>query len=145
MIEYRDNKQKPQMYRFQAEASGCDIGIINDADACQKASLRVTQDLELNVLESTFTAFPVQGVTGTLVLGESHYAIHTWPERNGYAFVDILTCSPFKKPEVAPKSIIRHYRAEKIYYDFSIPIVTSELTAEEVYSRIKEQPVFIEV
>lgn len=35
------------------------------------------------------------GVTGTLIIAESHISIHTFPEREGYAFIDIFSCKPF--------------------------------------------------
>jgi S-adenosylmethionine/arginine decarboxylase-like enzyme len=38
-----------------------------------------------------FHQFAPQGVSGTIVIAESHMSVHTWPE-NGYAAVDIFTC-----------------------------------------------------
>ena len=43
------------------------------------------------VLGSKFHRFSPQGVTGYLLLAESHISIHTWPEY-GYAAVDVFTC-----------------------------------------------------
>ncbi len=41
--------------------------------------------------------FPEQGITGVVLLAESHIAIHTWPECS-YAAVDIFTCGRRTKP-----------------------------------------------
>jgi len=44
------------------------------------------------VLGTRFHPFgPGQGVTGVLLLAESHISIHTWPE-HGYAAVDVFMC-----------------------------------------------------
>ncbi len=48
------------------------------------------------VVEARFHRFEPHGVSGFLVLAESHLALHTWPER-GYAALDIFTCG---EPEV---------------------------------------------
>ena len=42
-------------------------------------------------MQTVFHEFEPQGVTGVIVLSESHLSIHTWPE-TGYAAVDFYTC-----------------------------------------------------
>jgi S-adenosylmethionine decarboxylase proenzyme len=44
-----------------------------------------------NIVASVFQPFEPQGVTGVVVVEESHLSIHTWPE-HGYAAVDFFTC-----------------------------------------------------
>lgn len=41
-----------------------------------------------------------QGVTGVVLLAESHISIHTWPE-NGFAALDIFMCGDRVKPDLA--------------------------------------------
>jgi S-adenosylmethionine decarboxylase proenzyme len=48
-------------------------------------------------LKVSIHKFPEQGITGVVLLAESHIAIHTWPECN-YAAVDIFTCGEKTKP-----------------------------------------------
>lgn len=38
--------------------------------------------------------FEPWGVTGFLLLKESHISVHTWPEEDGFAAVDIFPCGP---------------------------------------------------
>lgn len=45
------------------------------------------------VLGETFHQFQPQGVTGILLLAESHLSVHTWPEHE-HAAVDLFTCGP---------------------------------------------------
>ena len=47
-----------------------------------------------------------QGVTGVVVLAESHISIHTWPEHN-YAAIDVFMCGD----RVAPERSLDHLRA----------------------------------
>jgi len=52
------------------------------------------------VLEVLTYKFSPQGITGVVLLAESHIAIHTWPEI-GYAAVDVFTCGDKARPEIA--------------------------------------------
>ena len=61
--------------------------------------------------------FPVRGMTGVLVLAESHIAIHTWPEEQ-YIAIDFFTCGQKTQPLRAleylkkvfiPKKVKVHY------------------------------------
>jgi S-adenosylmethionine/arginine decarboxylase-like enzyme len=45
----------------------------------------------ITVINSTSHTFPGGGFTGLILLGESHAAIHTWPE-HGRAWVELATC-----------------------------------------------------
>jgi len=44
-----------------------------------------------HIVETLFHQFNPYGVSGVIVISESHFTIHTWPEHN-YAAVDIFTC-----------------------------------------------------
>jgi S-adenosylmethionine decarboxylase proenzyme len=43
------------------------------------------------IVTDVFHTFSPHGVSGVIVIAESHVAIHTWPE-HGYAAVDIFSC-----------------------------------------------------
>ena len=45
-----------------------------------------------SILRSVFQRFDPHGVSGVVVIAESHIAVHTWPEY-GYAAVDLVTRS----------------------------------------------------
>ena len=57
-------------------------------DLCVKAA----RDAGLTVVGERFYQFEPQGVTGTVLLAESHIAIHTWPEA-GFVTVDVYVCN----------------------------------------------------
>ena len=43
------------------------------------------------VVKTVFHHFSPHGISGVVVIAESHLAVHTWPE-HGYASIDIFTC-----------------------------------------------------
>lgn len=73
------------------EAFGCDRRILDDLAFLKKTLLEAARRAKMQVCGEVFHEFNPQGVTGVVVVKESHIAIHTWPEY-GYASVDIFTC-----------------------------------------------------
>jgi S-adenosylmethionine decarboxylase proenzyme len=57
------------------------------------------------VLGNSFHHFNPQGVSGVVIIAESHLSIHTWPEY-GYAAVDVFTCGTTVQPEKAAEVLI---------------------------------------
>ncbi len=64
------------------------------------------------VVESSFHKFGPHGVSGVLVLAESHLSVHTWPERD-YAATDIYTCGDRCTPERAHEVLQIAFKAER--------------------------------
>ena len=58
------------------------------------------------VVEEAFHEFNPHGISGMVVIAESHLSIHTWPEYC-YAAVDIFTCGELIKPEVAANYLVK--------------------------------------
>ncbi len=69
-------------------------------DKCRNAVYAVG----LNELRYIFHKFPDSGVTGVILLSESHFAIHTWPEKN-YLTLDIFVCNLFSDNTGKAKSL----------------------------------------
>jgi len=65
------------------------------------------------IRESVFHKFSPQGVSGVVVISESHLAIHTWPEL-GYAAVDVFTCGERVDPWDACRYLSEKFQAEHI-------------------------------
>ena len=53
--------------------------------------LAAAEHVGATVVGEVFHRFSPQGVSGSVVIAESHLSIHTWPE-TGYVAVDIYTC-----------------------------------------------------
>lgn len=74
------------------ELHGCDVAIIDNTEVLQQLMEEAVQLAGATLVKSVFHSFSPVGVTGVVVIEESHFAIHTWPEHN-YAAVDLFTCS----------------------------------------------------
>jgi S-adenosylmethionine decarboxylase len=90
---------KPFGRHLLAEYRGCDSTLLNDIDLISKALRQAAVEAGSTIVASVFHPFTPQGVTGVVVLEESHLSIHTWPE-HGYVAVDFYTCGDCK-PDLA--------------------------------------------
>lgn len=77
----------------------CETDRINDVDFIESALLEATRRSKATIISHNFHKFSPHGVSGVVVIAESHVSIHTWPEYN-YAAVDIFTCGETIDPWV---------------------------------------------
>jgi spermidine synthase len=82
------------------EFIGCNPDIMNDVAIIEKGMIDAAQNAGATVIQSSFHHFSPYGVSGVVVIQESHLAIHTWPEY-GYAAVDLFTCGTSVDPWVS--------------------------------------------
>jgi S-adenosylmethionine decarboxylase proenzyme len=69
-----------------------DTAEFTNAAVLRDACIAATLEAGLTVVGNAFHQFEPQGVTGTVLLAESHLAIHTWPEY-GFVTVDVYVCN----------------------------------------------------
>ena len=69
----------------------CDERRLLDKAALEKAMLTAANESGATVVSSNFNSFEPQGVSGVVIIAESHFTVHAWPEHN-YAAVDMFTC-----------------------------------------------------
>jgi S-adenosylmethionine decarboxylase len=69
----------------------CSVEVLNDALLLEKYLLETAYLIGATVVSVQFNAFNPIGVSGVVIIAESHLTIHTWPEL-GYAAVDFFTC-----------------------------------------------------
>jgi S-adenosylmethionine decarboxylase len=74
------------------ELHRCEAARLRDTDALRPLILRAIEQNGGTIVTEIFHTFSPHGVSGVVVIAESHVAIHTWPE-HGYAAVDIFSCS----------------------------------------------------
>ncbi|MGH7736548.1 MAG: adenosylmethionine decarboxylase [Candidatus Tyrphobacter sp.] len=79
------------------ELSGCDAAVLTDVRAVRDMMIGAAEAAKATVMEVAFHRFEPQGVSGVVVLAESHISIHTWPEL-GYAAMDFYTCGAHTNP-----------------------------------------------
>ena len=90
------------------EFYGCDREILNDPDRIKTIMEEAAVTSGASIVQSVFHLFNPHGISGVVVIAESHLAIHTWPEY-GYSAVDIFTCGEEVDPWRA-----HHYLKEKL-------------------------------
>ncbi|MTI95678.1 MAG: S-adenosylmethionine decarboxylase proenzyme [Firmicutes bacterium] len=96
-----------------AEIYGCKEEILNDIQTVEKIMVKAALVAGAEVREVAFHKFSPQGVSGVVVISESHLAIHTWPEL-GYAAVDVFTCGDTVDPWVSCNYIKDNFSAERL-------------------------------
>jgi len=74
-----------------AEFSGCDRHLLNDLPFIESILKEAARKARATVVDSVFHRYNPHGLSGVVVIAESHLSIHTWPEY-GYAAVDFFTC-----------------------------------------------------
>ncbi len=94
------------------ELEGCDRSVLNNVDALREALLTAANVAGATVLGDSFHRFSPHGISGVVVIAESHLFVHTWPEY-GYAAADIFTCGTSVKPEVAAEKLVELLGAEE--------------------------------
>lgn len=96
-----------------AEFFECDTQILNDNALIEIYMKRAAIDCKATIVNSVFHTFNPHGVSGVVVIAESHLAIHTWPEY-GYAAVDVFTCGDTVDPWIATRSLQEALKAKKV-------------------------------
>lgn len=74
-----------------AELYDCSPTALDDVDTVRSAMRAAANAVGATVVGELFHRYAPQGVTGTLLIAESHLSVHTWPEA-GYAAIDVFTC-----------------------------------------------------
>jgi spermidine synthase len=70
----------------------CDPQLLLDGASFKAKCVEMVAASGLTTMDATFHTFDGGGFTGTVVLAESHLAIHTWPERQGLT-LDVYVCN----------------------------------------------------
>jgi S-adenosylmethionine decarboxylase proenzyme len=76
----------------------CDPVVLASSDQVRELLLSAIQSSGLTIVLDNFHHFAPHGVSGVVVIAESHVTIHTWPEYR-YAAVDLFTCGSTMKSE----------------------------------------------
>jgi S-adenosylmethionine decarboxylase len=77
-----------------AEFYECSREILDDETRISAIMTTAVEISKATIIKPFFHKFSPQGVSGIIVIAESHLAIHTWPE-HGYAAVDLFSCGDF--------------------------------------------------
>jgi len=95
------------------EFYGCDHQILDDVVQVEDILRGAANKANATIVQSAFHRFNPFGVSGVIVIAESHISIHTWPEY-GYAAVDIFTCGETIDPWAAFRFMELAFGAQNI-------------------------------
>jgi S-adenosylmethionine decarboxylase proenzyme len=91
----------------------CDKNVLNDEKLIRSIMLEGVRRSQATIVTDAFHCFSPHGVSGVVVIAESHVAIHTWPE-HGYAAVDVFTCGETIDPWVIQQYLQDGFRAGSV-------------------------------
>ncbi len=95
------------------EMYDADPKALADATIVEDIFLEAAKEANATILWSYFHPFEPQGVSGVIVIAESHFTVHTWPEYR-YAAIDIFYCSETVNVEKAVEVFKRRFNTKEI-------------------------------
>lgn len=93
------------------ELRDCNPEILKDLSRVKNALVSAAKEAKATIIDISFHEFNPFGISGMVVIAESHLSIHTWPEY-AYAAVDIFTCGDIIKPETAAAYLINEFESK---------------------------------
>lgn len=115
------------------ELWSCNRNKLDNIDYLESIMAQAAEIAGATVLKTAFQNFNPQGVSGVVVIAESHLTIHTWPE-HGYAAVDIFTCGTAVDPWRATGFLRQELEARDMQIrDFQRGIHASDEGGRETY------------
>ena len=96
----------------------CEKSVLDDIKTVEVLMLEAAKKAKVTIVEKCFHKFSPYGVSGVVVIAESHLAIHTWPEYN-YAAVDFFTCNKNCNTDIAIEYLKEGFKSE----NYSVKII----------------------
>jgi S-adenosylmethionine decarboxylase len=95
------------------ELYGCSPMLLDDEAFIKNVLTEAVRKANGNICGVFFHKFNPQGVTGVVLISESHVTIHTWPEY-GYAAIDVFTCGERMDPWKACEHIVESFKPSSV-------------------------------
>ncbi len=93
-----------------AELWHCNIEKLNNLKLIESIMVDAALKAGAEIREVAFHKFAPMGVSGVVIISESHLTIHSFPE-HGYASIDVYTCGDIIDPNVAAQYIAKQLEA----------------------------------
>ena len=91
---------------------GCDPETLRFVAPTREIFMHAARESRATVVGDDFFQFEPEGVSGVVLIAESHFSVHTWPEE-AFAAVDIFTCGEEMDPQIAVDILSEAFRAER--------------------------------
>lgn len=108
-----ENREKMENIQIIAEFYGCREDLISNSNTVKRIINRAIKKSNLTKIRSHYHQFRPTGVTGIVLLAESHITMHSWPEYN-YLAIDLFTCGDKNKAMTAFKQLQKDFKPLKI-------------------------------
>ena len=95
------------------ELYGCERTLLDDPLDSERILVEAVNRSGATIIQPFFHHFSPHGVSGVVVIAESHIAIHTWPEF-GYCAVDIFTCGTQVDTDLIYEYIRSEFHAKEV-------------------------------
>lgn len=93
------------------ELRDCNPETLKSLEKVKSALVGAAKEASATIIDLSFHEFNPFGISGMVVIAESHLSIHTWPEYS-YAAADIFTCGDVIKPDVAASYLIMQFESK---------------------------------
>lgn len=100
-------------HHWLIELKDCEKDCLAEVEQVAKAMEGAVDASGATQVESRFHQFNPYGVSGVIIIMESHFTIHTWPEY-AYAAVDIFTCGDLINTEKAVHFLQKAFGAQEV-------------------------------
>src|SRR5258708_810546 len=90
----------------------CEASRLDDLEWIKVTLIDAARAARATIVETVFHRFAPWGVSGVVVIAESHLAIHTWPEKR-YAAIDAFTCGANVRLHTASALLTRAFRSRR--------------------------------
>lgn len=98
--------------QLMADFHACPAELLASPERIEAVMRGAAEACGATIVQSVFHHFNPHGVSGAVIIAESHLAIHTWPEY-GYAAVDVFTCGTQVQPAEAVAYLAEHLQADR--------------------------------
>jgi len=92
---------------------GCPAEALRATERLRAAMLEAVRSAGGTIVNDTFHTFSPHGVSGVIVIAESHVTLHTWPEF-GYAAVDVFSCGVTLRHEIIRDHLARILESKRV-------------------------------
>jgi S-adenosylmethionine decarboxylase len=96
-----------------AELWQCNVNKLNNIDILEQVFVEAALKSGAEIREVTFHKFAPIGISGVVIISESHLTVHSFPE-HGYASIDVYTCGNRIDPHKAVQYIITMLEANRV-------------------------------
>lgn len=90
----------------------CETDHLDDLAWVKRTLVNAANAAGATIIETVFHKFSPWGISGVVVIAESHLAIHIWPEHR-YAAIDVFTCGENVRMDVASAFLTRAFRSKR--------------------------------